>query len=94
MNKEASMRKKRFNEYQIIKVLKQAEEGRSVTDVCRQHGISTSTFYNWRDKYGGMSASEVRRLKELEKENRRLKQLYAEASLEIAALKDIIEKKL
>lgn len=88
------MRKKRFNEYQIIKVLKQAEEGRSVRDVCREHGISTSTFYNWREKFGGMTASEVKRLKELERENRRLKQLYAEASLEVAALKDIIAKKL
>jgi len=88
------MRKKRFNEYQIIKVLKQAEEGRSVRDLCREHGISPSTFYTWREKFGGMKASEVRRLKELEKENRRLKQLYAEASLEVAALKDIIAKKL
>lgn len=88
------MRKKRFNEYQIIKVLKQAEEGRSVRDLCREHGISPSTFYTWREKFGGMNASEVRRLKELEKENRRLKQLYAEASLEVAALKDIIAKKL
>ncbi len=88
------MRKKRFNEYQIIKVLKQAEEGRSVRDVCREHGISTSTFYNWREKFGGMTASEVKRLKKLERENRRLKQLYAEASLEVAALKDIIAKKL
>jgi len=88
------MRKKRFTEHQIIKVLKQVEGGRSATDVCREYGISQATYYNWKAKYGGMEASDIKRLKELKAENRRLKQMYANLSLEHEALKDIIEKKL
>ena len=88
------MRKKRFSEHQIIKVLKQVEGGRSVQDVCRECGVSQATYYNWKSKYGGMEASDIRKLKDLETENQRLKQMYANLSLENEALKDIIEKKL
>ena len=88
------MRKKRFTEHQIIKVLKQVEGGRSAVEVCRECGISQATYYNWKTKYGGMEASDIKRLKDLEAENRKLKQMYANISLENEALKDIIEKKL
>ena len=88
------MRKRRFTELQIIKVLKQVEGGRSVQDVCREYGVSQATYYNWKAKYGGMEASDIKRLKELEAENRRLKQMYANLSLENEALKDILEKKI
>jgi putative transposase len=88
------MRKRRFTEQQIIKVLKQVEGGRSVQDVCREYGVSQATYYNWKAKYGGMEASDIKRLKELEAENRRLKQMYANLSLENEALKDIVEKKI
>ena len=88
------MRKTRFTESQIIKVLKEVEGGRSATEVCREHGISSATYYKWKSKYGGMELSDIRRLKELEDENRRLKQMYADLSLENNALKDVIAKKL
>ena len=88
------MKKSRFSETQIIKILNEAEAGVSVADLCRTHGISQSTFYKWRSRYGGMDVSELRRMRELEEENRRLKQMYAELSLDHAVLKDIIEKKL
>ena len=88
------MRKARFSESQIIKVLKEVEGGRTVVDVCREYGISNATYYKWKSKYGGMELSDIRRLKELEDENRRLKQMYADLSLENAALKDVIAKKL
>jgi putative transposase len=88
------MKKSRFSETQIIKILNEAEAGVSVAELCRTHGISQSTLYKWRSKYGGMDVSELRRMRELEEENRRLKQMYAELSLEHAVLKDIIEKKL
>jgi putative transposase len=88
------MRKRRFTEQQIIKVLKQVEGGRSVQDVCRECGVSQATYYNWKAKYGGMEASDIKRLKALEAENRRLKQMYANISLENEALKDVIEKKI
>ena len=88
------MRKKRFTEHQIIKVLKQVEGGRSVAEVCRENGVSQATYYNWKTKYGGMEASDIKSLKDLEAENRKLKQMYANISLENEALKDIIEKKL
>jgi len=88
------MRKKRFTEHQIIKVLKQVEGGRSASEVCREYGISQGTYYNWKAKYGGMEASDIRRLKDLETENRKLKQMFANLSLEHEALKDIVEKKL
>ena len=72
---------KRMTESQIVAILKEAEAGMPVKDICRKYGIGHSTFYKWREKYGGMEASDVRRLKELEEENRRLKQMYAELSL-------------
>lgn len=88
------MKKTRFSETQIVRILKEAESGKMVKDVCREYGISDATYYNWKAKYGGMEASDIKRLKELEDENRRLKQMYAELSLEHKVLKDIIEKKL
>ena len=88
------MKKSRFTETQIVKILKEVESGRLVKEVCREHGISDATYYNWKAKYGGMEASDVKRLKDLEEENRRLKQMYAELSLDHKTLKDIIEKKL
>jgi putative transposase len=88
------MRKTRFTESQIIKVLKEVEGGRTATEVCREYGISSATYYKWKSKYGGMQVSDIRRLKELEGENRRLKQMYADVSLENKALKDVIAKKL
>ena len=88
------MRKTRFTESQIVQILKSVEAGRTVKEVCREHGISDATYYNWKSKYGGMEASDVKRLKELEEENRRLKQMFADLSLENRALKDVIEKKL
>lgn len=88
------MRKTRFKETQIVKILKEVEGGRMVKDVCREHGISDATYYNWKSKYGGMEASDIKRLKDLEEENRKLKQMFADLSLENVALKDIIEKKL
>ena len=88
------MKRSRFTETQIIRILKEVEGGRTVKEVCREYGMSDATYYNWKAKYGGMSASEIKRLKELEQENRRLKQMYADLSLENRALKDVIEKKL
>jgi putative transposase len=88
------MRKTRFTETQIVKILKDVEAGRSVKDVCREHGISDATYYNWKAKYGGMESADIKRLKDLEEENRRLKQMYADLSLEHRILKDVIEKKL
>lgn len=88
------MRKSRFTEHQIIAILKAVEAGRTVKEVCREHGVSEATYYNWKSKYGGMEAADIKRLKELEEENRRLKQMFADLSLENRALKDVIEKKL
>lgn len=88
------MKKSKFSESQIVKILKLHENGMSVSEVCKQHGISQGTFYNWKNKYGGMDAKMLKRLKELEAENNKLKQLYANLSLENHALKDLIEKKL
>ncbi len=88
------MKKSRYTESQIVKALKEVEGGRNVKDMCRELGISEATYYNWRTKYGGMEASDVKRLKELEDENRRLKQMYADLSLDNKMLKDIVEKKL
>ena len=88
------MKKTRYTESQIIKVLNEVEGGRKVKDVCREYGISDATYYNWKSKYGGMTASDIKKLKELEDENRRLKRMYADLSLQNEALKDVVEKKL
>jgi putative transposase len=88
------MRKSRFNEHQIVRILKSVEGGRTVKDICREHGVSSATYYKWKSKYGGMEASNIERLKDLEAENRKLKQMFADLSLENMALKDVIEKKL
>lgn len=88
------MKKSRYTETQIIKVLKEVEGGRQVKAVCREYGISDATYYNWKSKYGGMEASDVKKLKTLEEENRRLKQMYADLSLDHKILKDVVEKKL
>lgn len=87
------MKKSRYTETQIVSILKEADSGRKVEDICRLYGISNATYYNWKSKYGGMEASDVKRLKELEEENDKLKKLFANTSLENAALKDLIEKK-
>lgn len=88
------MKKSRFTETQIIKVLKEVEAGRMVKEVCREYDISDATYYNWKAKYGGMEASGIKKLKALEEENRRLKQMYADLSLDHKILKDVVEKKL
>ena len=88
------MRKARFTEHQIIAVLKSVEAGRTVKDVCREAGISEASYYNWKAKFGGMEASDIKKMKDTEDENRRLKQMFADLSLECRALKDVIEKAL
>lgn len=87
------MKKVRFTETQIISILKQQEAGLSVKDLAREHGISEATFYNWKAKYGGMEANEVKRMKELEEENGRLKRIVANLTLENDAIKNVLEKK-
>lgn len=88
------MRKARFTEHQIIAVRKSVEAWRTVKDACREAGISEASYYNWKAKYGGMEASDIKKLKNPEEENRRLKQMLADLSLECRTLKDVIEKKL
>jgi len=88
------MRKSKFSENQIITILKAVEAGKTVRDVCREHEISEATYYQWKSKYGGMEAADIRRLRELEEENRRLKAMYAELSLEHRILKEVLTKKL
>ena len=88
------MKRTKFSETQIVNILKEAEAGIPVTELSRKHGFSQSAFYKWKAKYSGMDTSALRRMKELEEENRRLKQMYAELSLEHQALKDIVQKKL
>lgn len=87
------MKKSRFTETQIVAMLKEADAGLKVEELCRKHGISSATYYQWKKKYGGMEAAEIKRLKELEDENARLKRMYAEQSLELQAVKDLIVKK-
>jgi len=87
------MKKSRFTETQIVSILKQADAGVPVKDICRQAGISVPTYYKWKSKYGGLEASELRRVKDLEAENARLKRMYAELALDNAAMKDLIAKK-
>ncbi len=88
------MKKSKFTESQIAFVLKQAEEGTSIAEVCRKAGISEATFYNWRYKYGGLMPSEVKRLKQLEEENGRLKRIVADLSLDKEMLQDVIRRKI
>jgi len=88
------MKKARFTEQQIVSILKQHEAGIKSHDLCRENGISQATFFNWKAKYGGMDAKQLRRLKELEEENSRLKKMYADLSLIHHAFKDAVEKKL
>lgn len=87
------MKRSKYSEHQIVRILKEVEGGRTVKEVCREYGFSDATYYNWKAKYGGMEASDIKRLRELEEENRRLKQMYADLSLENMALKDVIAKK-
>jgi putative transposase len=87
------MKRSRFTEEQIIGVLKEHEVGAKTADICRKHGISEATFYNWKSKYGGLDVSEARRLKQLSDENTKLKRLLADAMLDNAALKDLLSKK-
>ena len=88
------MKQSKFSETQIVNILKEAEAGIPVTELSRKHGFSQSAFYKWKAKYSGMDTSALKRMKELEEENRRLKQMYADLSLEYQALKDIVQKKL
>lgn len=88
------MKKSRFTENKILQVLKELEGGIPVADLSRKHGISSATIYNWRTKYSGMTESDLRRLRQLEEENRRLKHMYAELSIDHEILKDVIAKKL
>ena len=90
--RKAGMKGSRFSEEQIIGVLKEAEAGAKVSELCRRHGISDATFYTWRSKYGGLEISEMRRLRQLEEENRRLKGIVADQALDIRALKDVLAK--
>ena len=87
------MKRTKFSEQQIITILKEAESGVKVADLCRHHGMGQSTFFKWKSKYGGLEVSELRRLKQLEDENRKLKRMFADLSLEHHALKDVMSKK-
>jgi putative transposase len=93
LTEEIPLKKSRFTDSQIIAILKQAEAGTAVPELCREHGISSATFYKWRAKYGGMEASMVSRMKELEEENRRLKKMYSEAQMSADIMKEALAKK-
>ena len=93
-DREEHMRKSRFSEQQIAFILRQAEEGTTVEEVCRKAGISVQTYYRWRSKYGGLMPSEMKRLKQLEEENGRLRKLVADLSLDKEMLQDVIKRKL
>ncbi len=86
------MKRKRFSEEQIIGVLKESEAGAKTDDICRRHGISSATFYSWRKKYGGMDASEAKRLRELEVENAKLKRIVADQMLDMTSMKELLAK--
>lgn len=88
------MKKSRFTESQIVSILKEGEAGVGVAELARKHGISRATYFNWRSKYSGVTVSELKRMKELEAENAKLKRLYAEMALENAAIKDVLSRKL
>lgn len=88
------MKKSRYTDSQIINILKQAEAGTAVPELCREHGMSSATFYKWRAKFGGMDVSMISRMKELEAENARLKRMYADVQLQNDAIKDALTKKL
>jgi putative transposase len=88
------MKKSKYTESQIVGILKEADAGMMVKDICRKYGISSPTYYSWKSKYGGMEASELKRVKEVEAENANLKRMYAEMALENAAMKELISKKL
>ncbi len=88
------MKKSRFTETQIVAILKEADASMAVKELCRKHSMSDATYYNWKSKYGGMEASDLKRMKELEREVNELKRMYADMALENRALRDLIEKKL
>jgi putative transposase len=88
------MRKSKFTESQIVAILAEGEAGLAVGDVCRKHGISNATYYQWKSKYGGVSANELKRIKDLEAENGKLKRMYAELALENTAIRDVLSRKL
>ena len=88
------MKRSRFTETEIVSILKETDAGMQVKEVCRKHGISEATYYSWKSKYGGMEASDLKRMKELERELGQLKRMYADMALENRAMKDLIEKKL
>lgn len=88
------MKKPKYSDTKVVAILKEAEAGLPVKELCRKYGVSSATYYNWKSKFGGMSASDVKRTRELEAENAKLKRMYADLALENTALKDLIEKKL